>query len=330
MRRRAFLSSCIGSTASFYALVSSEKRAAFLNKPGKEPKRSDAVVKVLGTAQDGGFPHFGCYCRNCRRARKEPPLSRFISSLAVCDFKEEKFFLLDATPDIRAQNDLVCEWMGLSEKNTRRAPDGVLLTHAHIGHYTGLIFFGFEAISTHRLPVFCSSRMKDFLEKNGPWSQLVTMENISIQPLALNKKFSLTQRISATGFQVPHRHEYSDTLGFFLSGQKRSLLYIPDIRSWEAWERSIKEELRKVDIALLDGTFYSPEELPGRDLSRIGHPFIQESLKTLHEVVKEGRTEIYFTHLNHSNPTLDPDSRLRKKVEAQGFHIASDGMEFFL
>ncbi|MFQ6108660.1 MAG: MBL fold metallo-hydrolase [Candidatus Aminicenantales bacterium] len=330
MRRRTFLSSCIGSTASFYALVSSEKRAAFLNKPGKEPNRSDAVVKVLGTVQDGGFPHFGCYCRNCRRARKEPSLSRFISSLAVCDFKEEKFFLLDATPDIRAQNDLICEWMGLSKKNTRRAPDGVLLTHAHIGHYTGLIFFGYEAISTHRLPVYCSSRMKDFLEKNGPWSQLVTMENISIQPLELNKKISLTPRISAAGFQVPHRDEYSDTLGFFLSGQKRSLLYIPDIRSWEAWERSVKEELRKVDIALLDGTFYSPEDLPGRDLSRIGHPFIQESLKTLHEAAREGRTEIYFTHLNHSNPTLDPDSRLRKKVEAQGFHIASDGMEFFL
>ncbi len=172
--------------------------------------------------------------------------------------------------------------------------------------------------------------MGRFLSDNGPWSQLVRLENISLRTLHPGKEFSLTSRISLTPLEVPHRNEYSDTIGFRISGEKKKLLYIPDIQGWEAWNRSIVEETEKVDIALLDGTFYSPEELPGRDISQIGHPLIRTSLKTLGEVAKKGQIHIYFTHLNHTNLALDPEGDARKEITDKGFQLASDGEEFFL
>jgi pyrroloquinoline quinone biosynthesis protein B len=192
------------------------------------------------------------------------------------------------------------------------------------------MFFGYESVSTSDLPVYCSKRMETFLTNNGPWSQLVNLKNISLRPLSLEKELSLTARLSITTFQVPHRDEYSDTLGFTISGQKKKLLYIPDIQDWRTWKKPIVEEVEKVDFALLDGTFYSPEELPGRDLSRIGHPFISTSVKLLGKLAREGKTKIYFTHLNHSNLALDPEGKARKKIEKESFRLAEEGMEFFL
>ena len=90
------------------------------------------------------------------------------------------------------------------------------------------------------------------------------------------------------------------------------------------------EVVKKVNIALLDGTFYSPEELLGRDISQIGHPFIQNSLEILRSIVRKGRTKVYFTHINHTNLALDPEGDAQRKVEEEGFHLASDGMEFYL
>lgn len=330
MERRDFLNACIGGFAGMNAFFSSDKLKFFPEDSKKGGKETDVLVKVLGTAQDGGLPQIGCYCKNCLRAREDQRFSRLISSLAILDLREKKYFLLDATPDIRVQSDLAFKRLSLEKRGSKNSPSGILLTHAHIGHYTGLMFFGYEAMSTQKLPVYCSSRMRKFLANNGPWSQLVRLENVSIHTLPFEKKFFLTPRISFTPFFVPHRDEYTDTLGFTISGEKRKLLYIPDIQSWKTWSRSIVEETKKVNIALLDGTFYSSEELPGRNLSQIGHPFIKTSLKTLGNVAREGKTKIYFTHLNHTNLALDPEGEARKEIEEKGFRIASDGMEFFL
>jgi pyrroloquinoline quinone biosynthesis protein B len=330
MERRAFFNVCLGGLAGMNILFSSGKRRFSPKNSKKEKDETDVLVKVLGTAQDGGLPQIGCYCKNCLRAREDKRFSRLISSLAITDLKEKKLFILDATPDIRIQSDIAFDRITHKKQGRKNSPHGVLLTHAHIGHYTGLIFYGYEAMSTNKLPVYCSTRMKGYLSTNGPWSQLVSLENISLHTLSFEKEIFLTPRISFTPFFVPHRNEYTDTLGFIISGEKRKLLYIPDIQSWEAWSRSIVEETRRSDVSLLDGTFYSSEELPGRDLSKIGHPFIKTSLKTLKDVAEEGRTKIYFTHLNHSNLALDPEGGARKEVEGKGFGIASEGMEFFL
>ncbi|MFB0518788.1 MAG: MBL fold metallo-hydrolase [Acidobacteriota bacterium] len=330
MRRRDFLHTLMGSFAALNVQFSLDKPGIFPYSSKKETSETDILVKLLGTAQDGGLPHFGCYCKNCFRARENPQFARLISSLAVMDIGERKFWLVDATPDIRAQWDIIHQRLAQEKSGSQNSSYAILLTHAHIGHYTGLMFFGYEAMNARQVPVYCSARMRDFLANNGPWSQLVNLGNIAPRILSPDKELSLLPQLSITPLPVPHRDEYSDTLGFIISGRKKKLLYIPDIQNWEAWSRSIVSEVNKVNIALLDGTFFGPEELPGRDISQIGHPFIQSSLKTLSEVVRKGESEIYFTHLNHTNLALDPEGEARKKIEAQGLRLAEEGMEFFL
>lgn len=330
MERRDFFNAILGGYAGLGLLRSRGNFSIYPKVQAKKPDQTGVLIQVLGTAQDGGIPQIGCYCPNCLRAREDARFSRLISSLGLIDLEEKKYFILDTTPDIRLQSDALRDRLGTKKQGRRNAPHTILLSHAHIGHYTGLMFFGYEAMSTQNLPVYCTSRMGRFLSDNGPWSQLVRLENISLRTLHPGKEFSLTSRISLTPLEVPHRNEYSDTVGFRISGEKKKLLYITDIQSWKAWNRSIVEETEKVDIALLDGTFYSSEELPDRDMSQIGHPLIQTSLKTLEEVAKKGKTHIYFTHLNHTNLALDPEGDARKEITDKGFHLASDGEEFFL
>ena len=322
MKRRHFLNSILMGSI----IGANIKISLLASEKASKVNETNALVKVVGTAQDGGIPHAGCYCRNCRRARKNKIYSRLISSITLFDLSENKSFLIDATPDIREQLDIMHN--RIKSKKKRFHPDGIFLTHAHIGHYTGLIFFGFEALSTSRMPVYCSPRMRDFLINNGPWNLLVKLNNIKIHVLEIEKEFNISQNISILPFQVPHRAEYTDTLGFIISGKKRKILYIPDIQSWEAWEKSIGKIIEEVDFALIDGTFFSPDELPNRDISKIGHPFISSSIKLLSK--SSTNTKIYFTHLNHSNLALDPEGNEIKEIEEKGFSLASEGMEFFI
>ena len=253
-----------------------------------------------------------------------------MAALAVADLVDRKLFLVDATPDIRPQVDAALRIFGPEPADLKGTLAGVVLTHAHIGHYTGLMFFGYESASTKGLPVYCSPRMRDFLTANGPWSQLVRLENIILKTLAAGEAVALSERITVVPLSVPHREEFSDTLGFEVRGPRKRLLYIPDIKSWEAWDRPVADEVGRTDVALLDGTFFSPEELPGRDVSAIGHPPIRESMKTLSRLSREKKAGVFFTHLNHSNPALDPAGEARKELERAGFHLAAEGQEFFL
>ena len=331
MRRRTFFHSCFGAVAGLKANRLSRTTHGFpTHLADKSGMAENVFVKVIGTAQDGGIPHIGCFCSNCQRAWKEPRFSRLISSLALFDLVENKTIFVDATPDIRAQTKMVRERMSSHKKKNKFWPDGILLTHAHIGHYTGLMFYSYEAQSTDRLPVYCSERMADFLAQNGPWSQLVEQKNIVTKTIRPENLQSLTSHISILAIQVPHRDEYTDTLGYKIIGPNRSLLYIPDIQNWKTWDRSIVDEIQKVDIALLDGTFYSPEELPSRDLSSIGHPFISDSMLLLRNIAQNSNIQVYFTHLNHSNLALDPDGDARKTMKKDAFDLAEDGMEFSL
>jgi pyrroloquinoline quinone biosynthesis protein B len=252
-----------------------------------------------------------------------------IASLALLLPDPRRVFLVDATPDIREQLDAVSHWSDGGGGRVNRSPvDGVLLTHAHLGHYTGLAFFGFEAIHARELPVYCSPSMASFLEGNGPWSQLVEIGNIALRELAPGRSVELGQGVSVEPLRVPHRDEYADTLGFFVRGPSRTVLYVPDTDSWDAWEPGLTESLDGVDVAILDGTFYSLDELPGRGVGSIGHPLITASMDMLQSWV-DG-LEVYFTHLNHSNPALDPDGEARTAIHDRGFAVLAEGQEIAL
>ncbi len=330
MKRKTFLRSC------FFVAFAGLKGAILPGKVKARPRlmspKSEGAkkvfVKVTGTAQDGGIPHIGCFCSNCQRAWNDSRYSRLVASLALFDLVENKTFFIDVTPDVHKQTRMVRDRLGPENRKKQFQPDGILLTHAHIGHYTGLMFYGYEAQSTDRLPVYCSQRMGSFLSQNGPWSQLVDRKNIMLETMIPEKTYRLTPQLTISAFLVPHREEYSDTLGYKIKGPERSLLYIPDIHNWNTWDRSIADEVRDVDFALIDGTFFSPEELPSRDLSSIGHPFIVDTMKALQNVARDGKTRIDFTHLNHSNLALDPAGTASKIVKKYAFDLAADGMEF--
>jgi pyrroloquinoline quinone biosynthesis protein B len=304
-----------------------ERRQGASATPAEAPR--GPIVRVLGTAQDGGFPHAACACDRCRRARSDSATARRIASLAVVLPQSERVFLIDATPDVRAQLTTLSDLRPPPTDRVDRQPvDGILLTHAHIGHYLGLAFFGYEAIHSRDLPVIATPRMAEYLRTNGPWSQLVAFDNISLQELSPGRDLALGEQVTVTAVRAPHRDEYADTVGFLIAGPRRSLFYLPDTDSWHAWTPPVTEILDRVDIALLDGTFFSAAELPGRRVEEIGHPLIERSMDLLQSRVDADDLEVYFTHLNHSNPALDRDGETRRLIESRGFHVLDDGQQF--
>ncbi|HSE40539.1 MAG TPA: MBL fold metallo-hydrolase, partial [Acidobacteriota bacterium] len=251
-------------------------------------------VVVIGIAQDGGIPQIGCTQEICRTTK------HFVSSLALID--ETSVFLIDATPDLRVQySELTKRYPNAAKQNLF---DGILLTHAHIGHYSGLLYLGKESISTKQVPVWCSSEMSEYLTHNQPWSLLVTNGNITLRTFESGKTIQMGS-FSVTPIAVPHRKEFTDTHGFIIRNSRKSLLYIPDIDSWEPVREKMIELFSKNSYALLDGTFYSGNELPGRNMKLVPHPTIESSL-AFFKTFPPFQCKIYFTHLNHTNPLLDP------------------------
>tara|TARA_Y100000389_G_scaffold201826_1_gene245472 strand:- start:893 stop:1420 length:528 start_codon:yes stop_codon:yes gene_type:complete len=173
-------------------------------------------------------------------------------------------------------------------------------------------------------------KFHDFILNNGPWNQLVNLKNVNLFKIKANKELILNDNLSITPVQVPHRDEYSETVGFIIKGKSKKALYVPDIDKWNKWSISIVEMIEKVDYAFLDGTFYDSNEINNRDISEIPHPFIIESLDLFGKLSKTEKEKIYFIHLNHTNPVLNKESKEYENVVSKGFNIAEIDMEFFL
>ncbi len=282
---------------------------------------------VLGISQDGGTPQAGT---------KEHPgwandqFSRRVVSLALVDSVTQERWLFDATPDFREQLHALDVQAPAKDKP---GIAGIFLTHAHIGHYTGLMFLGHESMGAKDVPVFAMPRMQEFLRGNGPWSQLVKYENIVIQGLEDRETVRLNNRLRVTPFLVPHRPEFSEAVGFRIDGPNRSAIFIPDIDSWEEWEVAgtpIEDMIASVDVAYLDGSFFANGEIPGRDMSGFPHPFITHSMQRFAKLPAMEKSKIRFIHLNHTNPAIWPDSDERAQVLAGGYRIAEEGEIFEL
>lgn len=284
-------------------------------------------VVVLGIAQDGGYPQAGCRKKCCQRARASYENRRHVACLAIVDPNTGQRWLVECTPDF---SDQIHQLDAIAPPRDKVGIDGILLTHAHIGHYAGLIHLGREAMGADRVPVYAMPLMRRFLRDHGPWNQLVNTNNIEIQEIADGKSWKLNEQISVTPLLVPHRDEYSETVGFVIRGPNRSALFLPDIDKWDRWERNITEVLGEVDVAYLDGTFFADGELPGRDMSKIPHPFVSESMARFSKLITEERNKVRFLHLNHTNPALDPKSQEAKRVRDAGHHIAREGERFKL
>lgn len=283
----------------------------------KEP-----FLVVLGVAQDGGFPQAGCKKSCCEKSWINLKKREYVSCVAWVDQIRKKYWLFDATPDMPEQMHY------LSEKYKVELA-GIFLTHAHIGHYTGLTHLGREVMGTKNIPVFALPRMYKYLSEHGPWKQLVELKNIQLIPLEADVPIQIADWFEVTAIKVPHRDEFSETAGFVVKGHVKSFFYLPDIDKWEKWDRAIEKYIIETDYSFLDGTFFNPLELPGRNMAEIPHPFIIESMERWKELPENEKNKIHFIHLNHTNPLLQKNHPYKKQLLLSGYNIAKMGNIYY-
>lgn len=278
-------------------------------------------VILLGTGQDGGLPQFGARIAPDMQARRDALAVRLGPSLCVLD-DDGRCLLIDASPDIKEQETRLLQLPAYAARKPGNPFDAVLLTHAHMGHYVGLAHFGREAASTRDLPVYGTPAMCDFLRKHAPWEQLVKLGNIKLIEIAGGQSCQPWPGLNVRVFAVPHRGEYTDTLGVSIN---EKLLYVPDVDGWPQW-RDARKEVERHKVCLLDATFFSADELPGRNLNEISHPFVTDTLKFF-DGLQRGR-RIVLTHFNHSNPICNPASPEARQVVNAGFELAQEMQQF--
>ena len=275
------------------------------------------TLTLLGTAQDGGYPQVGCTAACCQKAWSEPRSHRLPCSLGMIDHIQGKRWLIDCTPAFPEQ------WHRLNQLSpVEWGLEGIFLTHAHMGHYAGLLQLGREVWAHQALSVYVMPRMAEFLSSNAPWANLITGGHIRLKPLQDRQVIALSPRLKISPVLVPHRDEHSETVGFAIDSEHKKALYISDIDHWNDAKLDINHRIHNCDIAWLDGTFFSMAELPNRDRSEIPHPTIQESLQQFSALSQIDKAKIHFFHLNHSNPTLQKNSVESQEVRNAGFKIA--------
>jgi pyrroloquinoline quinone biosynthesis protein B len=291
----------------------------------KENQKYNQYITILGIAQDGGYPHIGCEKICCTNYYNGTNKKQHVVSLGLVDLQNSQKWIFEATPDISTQ------LADLEQNHLKKEHiiDGVFLTHAHIGHYTGLMYFGREALGKQGTKVYAMPKMKTFIESNGPWSQLVNIKNIDLQPLQNNSTLTLNNQLKVTPFLVPHRDEFSETVGYKISGPKKTALFIPDIDKWHKWKRSIIEEVKKVDYAFLDATFFNQKEVK-RAMTEVPHPFIEETASLFKNESIETKNKVIFIHFNHTNPALLKESEEKSALEKLGFRFAVEGQNYEL
>lgn len=263
-----------------------------LSRPLVQPAPPDWELVVLGIAQDAGIPQLRCVEPPCSDIRAGRRKAEKVASVGVVDRVSGQALLFDATPDMPAQ---------IHALTGGRLPDGIFLTHAHIGHYTGLMYLGKESTAAKGVPVYATRRMKDFLTANGPWSLLVKDGHIDVRVVTAGIEAPLPGGLKVTPIQVPHRDEFTDTVGYVIEGPRARVFFVPDTDRWETWTRSIRELADQVDLLIVDGTFASASEIKGRKIEEIPHPLMSAT----RELLRGTRAKLWFIHLNHTNTELD-------------------------
>ena len=283
-------------------------------------------VVILGIGQDAGVPQMGCESLFCRKAWKNAKLRQMVSSIALINPAKKERWIFDATPDLPEQFELLKEITNDYSNNI----SGIFLTHAHIGHYTGLMYLGRESMNSKEVKVYAMPRMKQMLETNAPWSQLVNIKNISLQLIENKRQTKLSEDLKVEPFLVPHRDEFSETVGFKIVSGNKSLVFIPDIDKWEKWSEKLEDVVRASDYVLIDGTFYADGEI-NRPMSEVPHPFVSETTELLKNLPLGEKNKVYFIHFNHSNPLVQEDNKRKiKELKTKGFNVTFQGQKFNL
>lgn len=282
-------------------------------------------VVVLGIGQDAGVPQMGCESPFCKKAWKDARFRQMVSSIALVNPDTNERWIFDATPDFPEQFELLKQISGDYSNNL----SGIFLTHAHIGHYTGLMYLGRESMNSKDVKVYAMPRMKTMLENNAPWSQLVNIKNIAISPLTENESVKLNESLKVEPFLVPHRDEFSETVGYKITSNDKSLIFIPDIDKWQKWNQKLEDIVNSNSYIFIDGTFYQDGEI-NRPMSEVPHPFVSETMDLLKNLSAKDKAKVFFIHFNHTNPLVQGDKKKIREVKSKGFNIAFQGQKIDL
>lgn len=271
----------------------------------------DISLVVLGSGQDGGAPQFGSH--------RAAAGTRTASSIAVI-IDRNSVLLFDATPDLRQQYRALENL--LDPRDARSPVDAVFVTHAHMGHYGGLMHFGKEATATHMTPLHAPASVLEFLDANEPWATLLRSEHLVGH--ATDDSDVSYGPITVHAIPVPHRADFSTTVAYSIHVEGRPwVLYLPDIDGWDRWPEAV-DVIGAHPINLLDATFGDAGEVPGRPIEEIPHPIVTDTIERFADLGAERR--IVLTHLNHTNQLGVIGSPIRSESEAAGFEVAFDGM----
>jgi pyrroloquinoline quinone biosynthesis protein B len=283
-------------------------------------------IVVLGIAQDAGLPHAGCLCPRCAAAQADPSLAEYAAALAIVDARQKPnaVWLIDATPDIKFQLNYLAPVLGphLAMPGRIRQPDGLFLTHAHMGHTAGLVHLGPEGMNVQNLPLYASAGLIQTLRDTRLWRPLI--DNLDLTVLLPDLAFKLADHLSIKPVEVPHRDELAaGTYAFEVRGPSHSCLYVPDIDNWALWPAA-REVVAGVDEVLADASFYSADELGGRP--PVAHPLVPDTLAFFADLA----SRLTLTHLNHTNRLLDSHDPAREALADQGVSVAYLGQVFML
>lgn len=282
---------------------------------------TEAELVILGSAQDGGLPHAGCLCANCRAARSDWTRRRLPASAGIV--AGDRLALIDATSAFEEQYHRLWERSGRSrdfDGERYGAPEIVILTHAHAGHYTGIWQLDRSVLAARGTRVLSPPRMHTFLSRQEPWAGMVREGFIVLEPLPLDTWIELLPGVTLTAIEVPHRSEWeTDTVALLVAGRNSSALYLPDIDQWDEWQHNITDMVAGVDAAFLDGCFWAAPTS-----RNVPHPPVVETLERLQPLVDAGK-RVSFIHLNHSNPLCDPASAEHEQVLECGFQVGGEG-----
>ena len=284
---------------------------------------SNFQIYILGTVQDGGFPHTGCNEQCCKQAWSNFLLRRNIASIAIIDHNVKKYWIIEITPDFKIQYQMITEYL-----NDQYSFSGIFLTHSHIGHYSGLLELGLEVLNTNNIPVYVMPQLLKFLKSNASINFLFQSKNIISLEITENKTNQLSDNLSIASFLVPHRNEMSETVGYNIKTKDTSIIYIPDIDAWSDWDTNIIDVIKKHDLLFIDGTFYNKNELKNRNMKNVPHPSVLESMELFKDLDYRDKNKIYFTHLNHTNKLLQIDSIEHKQLLKKHFNVLKDEMVF--
>jgi len=281
-------------------------------------------VLVLGTAQDGGYPHIGCERACCKKVYTGQAPAGKTTALALVDPLRKKWWLFEAGPDLPYQLHYFAE---TTDHVYPFLPEGIFITHAHIGHYTGLMYLGREALGASSVKVHVLPRMKSYLSSNGPWSQLVQLKNIILEEISETDLLQLNETIQVQAFTVPHRDEYSETAGFNIITPNDRYLFIPDIDKWSRFSKDIRTLVDSATHSFLDASFYSMEEMKHRNLAEIPHPLVTETMELFSKHPLSTKNKIHFIHFNHTNRLLWDEESV-KQLQRQGFGVSKIGEQY--